>query len=97
MPDARCTRSLMCKNKKAHEVVTVGSPEQSGIPARNGFNGFLRALLGDRLSCHRHLADCQRVRARLGRHASARLDAGIEASGPHDFAVRISTVRLRAN
>ena len=84
------------QNKKAHEVVTVGSPEQSGIPARNGFNGFLRALLGDRLSCHRHLADCQRVRARLGRHASARLDAGIEASGPHDFAVRSSTVRLRA-
>jgi hypothetical protein len=29
-------------------------------------------------------------------NASARLDAGVEASGPHDFAVRISTVRLRA-
>jgi len=35
------------------------------------------------LSCHRHLAD-----------ASARLDAGVEASGPHDFAVRVSAVRL---
>jgi hypothetical protein len=30
------------------------------------------------------------------RHASARLDAGIEASGPHDFAVRFSIARLRA-
>jgi hypothetical protein len=84
------------QNKKAHEVVTTGSPEQSGIPAHNGFNGFLRALLGDRLSCHRHLADCQRVRARLGRHASTRFDAGIEASGPHDFAVRSSISRQRA-
>jgi|ERR1700760_3397053 hypothetical protein len=34
--------------------------------------------------------------ARLGVSASARLDAGVEASGPHDFAVRISAVRLRA-
>jgi hypothetical protein len=32
MPDARCTRSLACENWKAHEVVTTGSPEQSGIP-----------------------------------------------------------------
>jgi hypothetical protein len=33
---------------------------------------------------------------RLGESTSARLDAGIEASGPHDFAVRFSAVRLRA-
>jgi hypothetical protein len=32
MPGARCTRSLACKSKKAHEVVTTGSPEQPGIP-----------------------------------------------------------------
>src|SRR3954452_4200092 len=36
------------QNKKAHEVVTTGSPELPGIPARDGFNGFLRALPGDR-------------------------------------------------
>jgi hypothetical protein len=35
------------------------------------------------LSCHRHLA-----------RLLARLDAGVEASGPHDFAVRAGTVRL---
>jgi hypothetical protein len=34
------------------------------------------------LSCHRHPA-----------RLLARLDAGVEASGPHDFAVRVSTVR----
>jgi hypothetical protein len=28
--------------------------------------------------------------------ASARLDAGVEASGPHDFTVRVSIVRQRA-
>ena len=33
---------------------------------------------------------------RLGESTSARLDAGTEASGPHDFAVRFSAVRLRA-
>ena len=32
MPGARCTRSLACENKKAHEVVTTSSPEQPGIP-----------------------------------------------------------------
>ena len=32
------------------------------------------------LSCHRHLR-------------FSRLDAGVEASEPHDFAVRVSTVR----
>jgi hypothetical protein len=36
------------------------------------------------LVCHRRLAD-----------TSTRLDAGVEASGPHDFAVRESAVRLR--
>jgi hypothetical protein len=36
------------------------------------------------LSCHRRLADI-----------SARLDAGVEASGPHDFAVRISAIRQK--
>ena len=34
------------------------------------------------LVCHRHLA-----------RLLARLDAGVEASEPHDFAVRVSTVR----
>jgi hypothetical protein len=36
------------------------------------------------LCCHRHLA-----------RLLAKLDAGVEASGPHDFAVRISAIRQR--
>jgi hypothetical protein len=35
--------------KKAHELVTTGTPKQSGFSRANGFNGFLRALSGDRL------------------------------------------------
>ena len=55
----------------------MGSPGSPGIPARNGFNGFLRDLPGDRL-----VATVACVMKR-------KLDASIEASGPHDFAVRV--------
>ena len=48
MPGARCTRSLAWEKLNHTSVVTVGSPDSPGIPARNGFNGFLRALPGDR-------------------------------------------------
>jgi hypothetical protein len=51
MPGAQCTRSLVCESGvvECTRVFTASSPDQPGIPARNGFNGFLRALLGDRL------------------------------------------------
>ena len=63
MPGARCTRSLACKIKKHTSIVTTGSPDSPGIPARHGFNGFLRDLPGDRAllspsSCE--LAACPR-------------------------------------
>src|SRR6266481_3895569 len=45
VPDAPAASRAM---KKARERVTAGSPESPGIPARDGFNGFLRALPGDR-------------------------------------------------
>jgi hypothetical protein len=77
MPGARCTRSLACKSKKAHEVVTTGSPEQSGIPRAMVLTAsfVLSPVIG--LCCHRRLA------------FTAKLDASVEASGPHDFAVRV--------
>ena len=80
MPGARCARSLACKNKKAHEVVTTGSPEQPGIPRAMVLtvSFVISPVIG--LFCHRHLR-CRK------------LDASVEASGPHDFAVRISTFR----
>ena len=82
MPGAQCTRSLACKIKKHTSVVTTGSPELPGTPARDGFTAYfvISPVIG--LSCHR------RLRCR-------KLDASVEASGPHDFAVRISNVRQR--
>src|SRR6201985_1648045 len=81
MPGALCTRSLACDVKMAHELVTTGPPESPGIPARNGFNGFLRALPGDRALLSPSPARCVRpVRADI---AIRKLDASVEASGPH--------------
>src|ERR1700716_3586120 len=48
MPGALCARSLACKNKKAHERSHHGHTGLTRHSPRNGFNGFLRALLGDR-------------------------------------------------
>jgi hypothetical protein len=48
MPGARCTRSLVCSVLVAHECSHHGRTGTPGIPARNGFNGFVRALPGDR-------------------------------------------------
>jgi hypothetical protein len=44
-PGARCTHGPCAE--KMHTVATTGSPEITRRPLRNGFNGFLRALLGD--------------------------------------------------
>ena len=77
MPGAQCTRSLACKSKKAHEVVTTGSPEQPGIPRAMVLtvSFVLSPVIG--LCCHRR----QQV-------TTCQLDASVEASGPHDFTVR---------
>jgi hypothetical protein len=45
MPGARCTHGPCAKGSK-HTVVTTGSPD-ARHSLRNGFNGLLRALLGD--------------------------------------------------
>src|SRR5438874_5701523 len=70
------------QNKKAHEVVTTGSPEQPGIPRAMVLtvSFVISPVIG--LFCHRR----QQV-------TTCQLDASVEASGPHDFAVRVSTFR----
>jgi len=84
MPGAQCTRSLACEVKKHTSVVHHRYAGPARHSLRNGFNGFLRALLGDRACCHRRLADTY----------PPSLTPSVGASGPHDFAVRISTARL---
>src|ERR1700688_1773243 len=62
--------------KSAHEH--TGSAEAVRPSLRNGFNGFLRALPGDRAFLSPSPAKtCFR-----------KLDTSVEASGPHDFSVR---------
>jgi hypothetical protein len=54
---AKRTRSLMCKLKKAHELVTTGSPVAPGLPCATVLtvSFVLSPVTG--LSCHRHLQD----------------------------------------
>jgi hypothetical protein len=47
MPGARCTRSRACRVESTR-VSHHGCTGEPGIPARDGVNGFLRALPGDR-------------------------------------------------
>jgi hypothetical protein len=48
MPGAQLARSFAWNKENHTKVVTTGSPDDSGIPRASGFNGFLRALPGDR-------------------------------------------------
>jgi hypothetical protein len=91
-PAASCAKWVV---KDAHEYSQRSHRKSPGIPARNGFTAYFVLSPAIGLSCHRRLADIG-TSARSGSRTSARLDAGVEASGPHDFAVRFSAVRLRA-
>src|SRR3954452_7417094 len=75
-------RSLACKNKKHTSVVTTVTPDSSGIPRAMVLtvSFVISSVIG--LCCHRRQQNEFR-----------QLDASIEASGPHDFAVR-ETLRI---
>ena len=81
-PGARCTRGLVCNVRKkcAHEH--TGSAEAFRLSLRDGFTAYFALSSVNGLSCHRRRRD--RLR---------KLDASVAASGPHDFAVRISRAR----
>jgi hypothetical protein len=77
-PGVRCTRGrawCVVNTRVSHHRFT-GSIRLS---PRNGFNGFLRALPGDRAGLSPSPAQI----------APRKLDASVEASEPHDFAVRV--------
>src|SRR5215216_1086873 len=59
------------QSKKAYERSHHGHTGFTRHSPRNGFNGFLRDLPGDRLYCHRHWRSCLH-----------QFDASVEASGP---------------
>ena len=64
------------QSKKAYELVTTGRPDDPAFPHAMVLtvSFVLSPVIG--LDCHRRLA-------------CAKLDASVEASGPHDFAVRV--------
>jgi hypothetical protein len=68
-----------CTNKNAHEH--TGEAEAIRLSLRNGFNGCFVLSPAIGLFCHRRLA-----------RLLARLDASVEASEPHDLAVRSTAI-----
>jgi hypothetical protein len=81
MPGAWCARSRACSVVNTR-VSHHGHTETPGIPRAMVLtvSFALSPVIG--LCCHRRLAD-----------TSAKLDASVGASGPHDFTVRRSAVR----
>jgi hypothetical protein len=76
-PAVSCAK---CTKESAHEH--TGSAENIRPSLRNGFTAYNALSPVNGLCCHRRHAD-----------RSTRLDASVGASGPHDFAVRVSHAR----
>ena len=81
MPGARCTRSLACKVKRHTSIVTTVTPEITRHSPRNGFTAYFA------------LSPAIGLVVTVICASSRRLDASFGASEPHDFAVRVGTVR----
>jgi hypothetical protein len=78
-PAAACAK---VESKKAHALVR-SHREHPAFPAQ-WFTAYFALSLVIGLFCHHRLAD-----------TSARLDASVEASGPHDFAVHFRRPRQK--
>ena len=96
MPDARCTRGLVCKvvQNKAHTSIQ-GSGGDPTFPAQ-WLYGLYRALPG--ISGFAASVACRKPALRPGWAFAPPTDLmpTTEASEPHDFAVHRSTVRRHA-
>ena len=77
-PGARCTRSLAwcVKNTRVSHHRFTGTP---GLPCAMVLTAYFALSPVTGLCCHRHR-----------RNDFRQLDASVGASGPHDFAVRVS-------
>src|SRR5439155_6055033 len=82
--DAPAASCVMKTNTRVSHHRSTGATRHSRT---QWFYGLLRALPGDQLDCHRRLRIWY-AKTRLGLRTSARLDASIAASEPHDFTVR---------
>jgi len=95
MPDARCTRGLVCKlgRETAHE--RTGQRRTSDIPCAMALRLISRSPRGIGLSCPRRLRIAGSSAPGRADLPSADLTPTSEASGPHDFTVRSGTARQR--
>src|SRR6202047_4519137 len=73
-------------SRRCTRVFTAVAPEITRHPRTQWFYGLCRTLPGDRAFLSPSLAKI----------ASRKLDAGVEASGPHDFAVRQQSALVRS-
>jgi hypothetical protein len=87
MPDARCTRGLVCNVHKKVRTRAYRAAEAIRHSLRNGFTayivlspatGFLATVVPEK-------------------HASQGLDTSVGVSGPHDFAVRFTRRSSKAH
>ncbi len=75
--------------KRMQAAGTTGTAGQTRPSPRDGVNGVLRALPGDRLSCPH--------RPRVPSSNAHGLDLSVERPGPHDFAVRNHCARRHSH
>jgi hypothetical protein len=94
MPDARCTRGLVCEIVQRNCTRAYRAAENIRHSLRNGFTAYVALTPGYRAFMTPSPADSWLICTRSGRFAFHRLDADHEASDPHDFAVRFGTARL---
>jgi hypothetical protein len=95
VPSAPAASYAHIGSEYAYEYSQRGHRNHPAFPHAMGYGLYvISPVIG--LSCHRRLANIWQRPPGRARATSARLDAGVEASGPHDFAVRISVARLRA-
>jgi hypothetical protein len=94
MPDARCTRGLVCKDvrKKTHTSIQV-QRRHSGIPCAMALRLITRSPRRIGLCCLRRLRMTGSSAPGRADLPFADLTPTAEASGPHDFTVRFGTAR----
>ena len=93
MPDARCTRDLVCKLRKRKRTRAYRAAEAIRHSLRNGFTAYI-ALPGESGLLSPSPADNWLIRARSGRLAFRRLDANHWSAGTTRlYHVRFSTAR----
>jgi hypothetical protein len=93
MPGADAPAASCAKCRKHTSVVAAGLPGWPGIPTHDGFNGFLRALPGDRLIVT-VAGGFRFLQTRLGSQNSANLTP---APGRQDHTTSPSAAPVYAN